>query len=175
MYVSNFHWQNLNKRGKSYGAVHKRRFNDNHLNVSTVNRKSLKRIDPRNVKYDKLETLNLENNPSWTSNLPGLNKNLFLNDEGEIYSQNNFREEKDRSTLPEFGQRNLNNSNYYNESIYQEDFPQGYNRSILSGDSKNVMSINGVMISPWVTTGNIKIVNNKRTLTNKPIQDKPVQ
>lgn len=84
VYVSNFHWQSSQKRGKSYGPTPVRDFNDSNMETTLQNKSSIRRIENLSHQINMLDHNEGDVVEPHNTNLPGLNKNLFISDNNEL-------------------------------------------------------------------------------------------
>lgn len=170
IYVSNFHWQKLKKRGKSYGPLNKQRFNESNQECTSPVRRSYKRLDQNMPTPEFKDSLESTVCVGATSNLPGLNKNLFLNDELMTNKINKQRGREDRSILPGFNNTNKSESRKYDDSEYTA---QSLKAALRPNEQYDIVSKNGLSYNAFLNPGILaftvanKLVKNTKNLSNQ--------
>jgi hypothetical protein len=149
MYVSNFHWQKLKRRGKSYGPTNNCNYDESLQRPPTSSKRSKKNFDNRG-QLNGCD--NIENSVFiWgTNNLPGINKNLFINDEALIAEAKKDKRREEKRLFPSFFNANQSVSR-------KRDEPEYFTKSLKSSTLKNthpyLMHINGIVLSPFPVKG----------------------
>lgn len=163
IYVSNFHWQKLKKRGKSYGPLNKQRFNESNPECTSPVRRSYKQLDQNIQNPDCHESLESTVCVNATSNLPGLNKNLFLNEELMANKINKQRWRENTSILPCFNNANKSENRKYDESEYHA---QSLKATTKPTEQYDLVSKNGLCYNAFLNPGIVAFTNIQKLVKN---------
>jgi hypothetical protein len=105
----------------------------------------MKNIDDELARTDSNNMTSTDNYDNCTTNLPGLNKNLFIEDEITLNDINKFKGRDERNILPSFSTTNKSTSKQFEETEYKT---QSLKTKSKNSEYPHLMHINGIVVSP---------------------------